>query len=63
VRLDWQAVTNRQYTLERALGNYTNDIPFAAFYTGLTVAANGVLSTNILTPDAGAVYRVRVVKP
>jgi hypothetical protein len=63
VRLDWPAITNREYTLYRALGNYTNDVAFDPLITGLTVTVNGTLVTNVASPEQRAVYRVRVKKP
>ena len=63
LRLDWTAVTSRTYTVEQALGTYADGAVFLPYYTGITVAANGVLSTNLTPASSNAVYRLRVTKP
>ena len=63
VRVEWPAITNRLYNLERALGGPTNNNAYTVLLTNLSVAANGFLSTNVPATDVQQTFRVRVRKP
>jgi len=60
--IQWAARTNRDYTVEKIDGWATNIGVYSILYSGLSIAADGTLSTNLPAGTGPEIIRLRVRK-